>query len=270
MNTSNSDNVIVNSILPRINVQTKSSFNTLNILQTETDTESSISINNEIFDENNISEEISSHQKSAEVIDHTCDDNGKNLISIKEESGVTSIHSINATNDISMKGYGNFIHKYYASFLSSKNHKDLFSVSEYDSDKWRVCRNENIILDVLLNKSKSFECQVSLLFFVIGNKKFSSHMDQISEHINSSNHKIHSYDQIRKSIVNLGSNKCENNNNSTFQISCLQNLLLMSIFDTPEKYLSNVDCKSDMIKVRTSSVSHHQQTFLVQYVQCII
>ena len=83
MNTSNSDNVIVNSILPRINVQTKSSFNTLNILQTETDTESSISINNEIFDENNISEEISSHQKSAEVIDHTCDDNGKNLISIK-------------------------------------------------------------------------------------------------------------------------------------------------------------------------------------------
>ena len=109
-------------------------------------------------------------------------------------------------------------------------------------------------MDVLLNKSKSFECQVSLLFFVIGNKKFSSHMDQISEHITSSNHKIHSYDQIRKSIVHLGINKCENNNNSTFQISCLQNLLLMSIFDTPEKYLSNVDCKSDMIKVRTSSV----------------
>ena len=29
------------------------------------------------MDENNISEEISSHKHSAEVIDHTCDDNEK-------------------------------------------------------------------------------------------------------------------------------------------------------------------------------------------------
>ena len=34
----------------------------------------------EIMDENNISEEISSHQNSAEIIDHTCDDNGINLL----------------------------------------------------------------------------------------------------------------------------------------------------------------------------------------------
>ena len=34
----------------------------------------------------------------------------------------------------------------------------------------------------------------------------------------------------------------------------LQNSLLMSIVDTPEKYLSKVDRKADMKKVRTSSV----------------
>ena len=33
----------------------------------------------EIMDENNISEGISSHQNPAESIDHTCDDNGINL-----------------------------------------------------------------------------------------------------------------------------------------------------------------------------------------------
>ena len=45
------------------------------------------------------------------------------------------------------------------------------------------------ILGLFFNKSKSFECQVSLLFFVINNKKLSSHMAQISEHINYSNQK---------------------------------------------------------------------------------
>ena len=33
----------------------------------------------------------------------------------------------------------------------------------------------------------------------------SSHMSQRVEHINSLNQKIHSYDQMRKHIVNLGS-----------------------------------------------------------------
>ena len=46
----------------------------------ETDTESSISINIETIEENNISEEISDHKNSAEVIDHTCDDNRNNLL----------------------------------------------------------------------------------------------------------------------------------------------------------------------------------------------
>ena len=34
-------------------------------------------------------------------------------------------------------------------------------------------------------------------------------MAQIRQHINLSNHKIHSYDQMSKMIVNLGSKKCK-------------------------------------------------------------
>ena len=45
-------------------------------IQTETDTDSSISINNETIDENNISEEISYYHNSAELIDNKCDDDG--------------------------------------------------------------------------------------------------------------------------------------------------------------------------------------------------
>ena len=55
-NTSNSDNFIVNSNVPFINVQTESSFNILIILKKRTDIESLISINDEIIDNNNISE----------------------------------------------------------------------------------------------------------------------------------------------------------------------------------------------------------------------
>ena len=74
-NTSNTDNFIVNSNPSNINVQNESSFNTLINLQTKTDTESIIIINNEKIDEKNISEEILSHQNYAGVIDYTCDDN---------------------------------------------------------------------------------------------------------------------------------------------------------------------------------------------------
>ena len=63
-------------------------------------------------------------------------------------------------------------------------------------------------------------------------------MDQIIEHTNYLNHKIHSYNQMIKNIVNLGSKKCKNNNNSTCQLNHPQNLLLMSIVDTPEKGVS--------------------------------
>ena len=62
-------------------------------------------------------------------------------------------------------------------------------------------------MGLLLSKSKSFEWQILLLFFVLGDKKLSSHIDQISEQINYSNQKIHSYNKIINMIVNLGSKK---------------------------------------------------------------
>ena len=60
-------------------------------------------------------------------------------------------------------------------------------------------------------------------------------MAQISEHINSSNHKIHFHDQMGKMIVRLSNKKCKNNNKSTGNLIQIQKLLLMSIVDTPEK-----------------------------------
>ena len=56
---------------------------------------------------------------------------------------VASINYINVPNEVSMKGYDNFIHIYYAPFLSSNNHKYVSSVSEYNSAKLIVCHNKN-------------------------------------------------------------------------------------------------------------------------------
>ena len=50
LNTPNSDNVIGNSNLPHINVQNNSPFNILITLQKEIDTESTVSINDEIME----------------------------------------------------------------------------------------------------------------------------------------------------------------------------------------------------------------------------
>ena len=46
-----------------------------------------------------------------------------------------------------------------------------------------------------------------IVIFFLDDNKLSSHMAQISEHINSSDQKINSYDQMRKIIVNLGSKR---------------------------------------------------------------
>ena len=156
---------------------------------------------------------------------------------------VTYIQSINGTNYISTNDDKICIRKYYAPFLPSKNNEDVSSGPEYDSTKWRIHRNKKNILDLLLNKSRSFEWQVSLLLFVINGTKLSLNMDEISEHINSSNHVIYSHDQMCKNIVNLSNQKCENNNKPTGHLNQIQKLLLMSIVDTPEKYVSNVDRK---------------------------
>ena len=69
------------------------------------------------MDDNNKSEEISWHQNSAEVIDHTCDDNRNIVLNIEEKADVISIQSINVTNDISMNYYDNLstdiMHHFY-------------------------------------------------------------------------------------------------------------------------------------------------------------
>ena len=56
-------------------------------------------------------------------------------------------------------------------------------------------------------------------------------------------------------IVNLGRKKGKNSNQSSPQLTRLKHSSLMSIIKTPEKYLSNVECKSDRWKARTSSVN---------------
>ena len=50
------------------------------------------------------------------MIDHTCDDNGINLLNTEEEADVTAIQYINVTNYIYMNDDGHFIHKYYTPF----------------------------------------------------------------------------------------------------------------------------------------------------------
>ena len=116
-------------------------------------------------------------------------------------------------------------------------------------------------MNLLLNKPKIFVYQVSLLFFVLTDKIFSSHTDQISEHMNLSNHKIHSHNKMREIIVNLGGKKFENNNNSICQLSCLQNSLLMSIVNSSEKDLWNAYRKSNMRRVQKSSVKSSSTLF---------
>ena len=55
-----------------------------------------------MMDNKNTSEKILSHKNSAEVIDHTCGDNGINILNTEEVADVISINDINETNDISM------------------------------------------------------------------------------------------------------------------------------------------------------------------------
>ena len=107
-----------------------------------------------------------------------------------------------------------------------------------------------------------------IVIFFINDTKLSSHMAQISEHINSL--KKHSYNNMGKMIFNLSNNKCENNKNSTGHINYIQISLLLSIVDTPEKDISNVDRKLDKRKIRTSLIKSPSKLFLVQYVQFII
>ena len=70
LKTSNSDNVIGTSKFHHRNVQNGGSFNTLNTLRKLIDTESSVSINDEMTYTNNTRKWMSSHQNSTKTIDH--------------------------------------------------------------------------------------------------------------------------------------------------------------------------------------------------------
>ena len=80
-------------------------------------------------------------------------------------------------------------------------------------------------------------------------------MDQISQNNNSTNCIIYYYDQTRKMIVNLGSEKCDKYYNSSTQPSRLHNSLQMIIFDTIENDLSRVEGKAVTSKVHKYSVN---------------
>ena len=62
---------------------------------------------------------------------------------------IYSFYQCNKWN-IYMNDDENYIHKYYAPFVSSKNHEDVSSGLEYDSVKRRLCGQKNMILDLLL------------------------------------------------------------------------------------------------------------------------
>ena len=93
----------------------------------------------------------------------------------------TSIHSINAANNISMNDAENFIHKYYAQFFLSKNHADLSSVLEYDSEKQRVF-HKKLYFGFTIKYIKEFWMAGIIVIFVLNDKKFPSQMNHISEH----------------------------------------------------------------------------------------
>ena len=64
-----------------------------------------------------------------------------------------------------MNDDGNVAHKYFAPFLSSNTQENVSTGTEFESAKFRVCHHKNMIMDLLLKVSKSFEWQVSLLIF---------------------------------------------------------------------------------------------------------
>ena len=81
-------------------------------------------------------------------------------------------------------------------------------------------------------------------------------MDQISQHINIKNHKICSYDQLIKMIVNSGCRKGDRNDSSSPKVTDIHYSLLLSIVHTPEKCVSHGEVKSLTRKFRTSSLNY--------------
>ena len=91
-------------------------------------------------------------------------------------------------------------------------------------------------------------------FFILNSKILSTHLDQISHHINSTNHNIYSYDQISKIIINLGKKKGDNNDKSSPKLTDLQNYLSMIIFGTP---------KNDVYQAKRNELTRKMCTYYV-------
>ena len=74
-------------------------------------------MNEERTYQNNISEDISSHKNSADIINHACDDSGINVVNTEEEVDFTCIHSNDENNGISMNDDDNLpiniMHHFY-------------------------------------------------------------------------------------------------------------------------------------------------------------
>ena len=73
-----------------------------------------------------------------------------------------------------------------------------------------------------------------IIVIFLKDNKLLSHMDHMNEQINSKNQKVHFYDQTRKMIFHLVSKKGKNKDNSSTQITCLENFLLVIIVNKPE------------------------------------
>ena len=69
-------------------------------------------------------------------------------------------------------------------------------------------------------------------------------MDQISQHINSTNNKINYNDKMRKMIVHLDSKKYGINDDSYPKLTNLDNYLLIIIVETPENNVFHSEVKS--------------------------
>ena len=78
-------------------------------------------------------------------------------------------------------------------------------------------------------------------------------MKKWSQHINFTNHKVHSFFQTGQTIVDLGNNKGGSNNESSSKLTDIQNSLLMRIVDTPEKDVSHSEANIITRKLRTYS-----------------
>ena len=60
-----------------------------------------------------------------------------------------------------------------------------------------------------------------IVFFVLKNGIFSSHMKQVSQKINYTNHNIHQFYQISKIVIDLGNNTGVGNYDSSPKLTYL-------------------------------------------------